>query len=283
MSRSFQADDLFAHVVKFSPDGRVIVMGSSSGPIYVSALPLLKRVPDTYPAINKAFDVADQQLRFKLEGHTTYVRALSFSPNGKTLYSGSQDGTIRTWDMEKGTLIEATSMPSGGNRLSYLRSISITPLGGLVAAGWWDYTIRISDFSTGKLVHCISTAGVPEHLDFSPDGKMCAAALDSGVLLQVSALNTDKQPEIFVYRGHQLPNYVEVRYLRPVPFRLVQSSFQSMVDRTIVSTDGNWVISGSKAGAVHFTRPLAHSANFVMQGIRGLSLIPDTSHRDLLH
>ncbi len=38
-----------------------------------------------------------------LEGHTGDLRAVCFSPDGKTLASGAQDGTIRMWDPVSGS------------------------------------------------------------------------------------------------------------------------------------------------------------------------------------
>jgi len=224
-------------------------------------------VSGPHPTMTKVFSLADRRLIFELEGHHTYARALSFSSDGKILFSGSQDNTVRIWDMGTGALMKVISPESGGNRTSYLRTIAITPLGGLVAAGWWDRAIRISDLSTGQLLHCIGTSGIPERVDFSPDGSMCTAGLDNGTLLHIKNLRAE-QPEIFVYSGH-----VGVRYLQFLAvLPLGKSPSQSMVNRTIVSKDGKWVISGSIAGAVHFTRPLARSANFVMEGIRELTL-----------
>jgi hypothetical protein len=35
-----------------------------------------------------------------LPGHTSYIWSLAFSPEGKTLVSGSGDSTVRLWDTE---------------------------------------------------------------------------------------------------------------------------------------------------------------------------------------
>ena len=40
----------------------------------------------------------------RLEAHTNYVFSLAFSPDGRSLVSGSGDGTVRIWDTESPAL-----------------------------------------------------------------------------------------------------------------------------------------------------------------------------------
>jgi WD40 repeat protein len=43
--------------------------------------------------------VASRQLKATLQGHTDEINALAFSPDGKTLVTGSRDKTVRIWDV----------------------------------------------------------------------------------------------------------------------------------------------------------------------------------------
>jgi WD40 repeat protein len=46
------------------------------------------------------WDLASGAALVRLQGHTSYVWSLAFSPDGKTLVSGSGDFTVRLWDTE---------------------------------------------------------------------------------------------------------------------------------------------------------------------------------------
>jgi WD40 repeat protein len=49
-----------------------------------------------------------------LAGHTRGVKSVSYSPNGKQIVSGSDDKTIKVWDLFVPTLAEASFIASAG-------------------------------------------------------------------------------------------------------------------------------------------------------------------------
>lgn len=67
----------------FSPDGRILAMGGAGGAGRII------RLIDVETGIEKA----------GLRGHLEDISGLAFTPDGQTLLSASDDGTIRVWDL----------------------------------------------------------------------------------------------------------------------------------------------------------------------------------------
>jgi WD40 repeat protein len=48
-------------------------------------------------------DLGTGKERAGLRGHADYVYAVTFTPDGKALATGSRDGTVTLWDVTAGT------------------------------------------------------------------------------------------------------------------------------------------------------------------------------------
>ncbi|QQM46204.1 WD40 repeat domain-containing protein [Streptomyces liliifuscus] len=78
--------------VAFSPDGRMLASGGAG-----ASSAFGNDYPDDHTV--RLWDVARRTNVATLTGHTGAVRSVVFSPDGTTLASGSNDGTVRLWEI----------------------------------------------------------------------------------------------------------------------------------------------------------------------------------------
>jgi WD40 repeat protein len=106
--------------------------------------------------------------------HGDRVYAVSFSPDGQTIASGSRDRTVKLWRVD-GSLL--ATLEGHGDRVN---SVTFSPNGRYLASGSDDKTIKLWDTRQTKLVRTLSgRAGHDSYVtdvSFSPDGKTIASA-----------------------------------------------------------------------------------------------------------
>ncbi|MFM7221192.1 MAG: WD40 repeat domain-containing protein [Nodosilinea sp.] len=86
--------------------------------------------------------VEDQGLLGEYSDWIGGVNALAFSPDGKIVASGGDDGKVKLWDVKNKT---QTSEILGHDKP--VMSVSFSPDGKLLASGSKDYTVRIWQLS----------------------------------------------------------------------------------------------------------------------------------------
>src|SRR3954454_9249851 len=75
-----------------------------------------------------------------LQGHTEGVTSVAFSPDGKMLASGSNDETIKLWDVQAGK--EHATLKGHTNEVT---SVAFSPDGKTLASASLDGTVRLWD------------------------------------------------------------------------------------------------------------------------------------------
>lgn len=80
-------------------------------------------------------------------GHSASVSCVAVTPDGKYVVSGSEDHTIKIWELATGRLLRSLEGHSDD-----VRAIAVTPDSNIVVSGGDDNAIKIWQLATGKLL-----------------------------------------------------------------------------------------------------------------------------------
>lgn len=160
--------------VSFSPDGKTLAMGN------VDRLSHTKNTTHIQDTV-QVRDAQTGDLISTFIGHTDSIRSISFSPDGKTIVSGSSDRTARVWDVQTGDLISTftTGTSTSTELKSRINDVCFSPDGKTVVSASADHTVRLFDSNTGQHLKTFMRGGAGEavSVSFSPDGQTLAIGI----------------------------------------------------------------------------------------------------------
>ncbi|BAY98045.1 protein kinase [Tolypothrix tenuis PCC 7101] len=146
--------------------------------------------------------------------HSSLVRSVAISPDGKTLVSGGYK-TIKLWNLETGKEIRTLTGHSGN-----VSSVAISPDGKTLVSGSEDKTIKLWNLETGKEIRTLTRdSDLVSSVTISPDGKtLVSGSADNNIKLW----NLETGEEISTLTGHS-----------------------DKVSSVAISPDGKTLVSGS--------------------------------------
>ncbi len=117
------------------------------------------------------------------KGHVDWVSSVAFSPDGRTLLSGSHDGTLILWDVLTGRQLRSIEGHRQHDRHFAVTSVAFSPDGKMLLSASEDETLRFWDASTGAELRVFQGTDYSKEVVFSPDGKIVAAANCGNIIL----------------------------------------------------------------------------------------------------
>jgi WD40 repeat protein/class 3 adenylate cyclase len=152
--------------ITFSPDGRRVATVS----------PMEESIADEIGIYE--WDATTGELLRMLPVETFALYRVRYSPDGKLLVAGTQEGNIFVWEAASGELLRTLTGHTG-----LVPGLAFSPDGKYLASSSKDNTVKVWDIATGEeLATLYGQTGSLNFLDYSPDGTRIATAAADGTL-----------------------------------------------------------------------------------------------------
>ncbi|MFC1634707.1 DUF4062 domain-containing protein, partial [Planctomycetota bacterium] len=193
-----------------------------------------------------------------LTGHGHPVRAVAVTPDGRYVVSGSNDKTLRVWELASGLVVHTLA-----GHASSVFAVAVTPDGQYVVSGSADGTLMVWELANGRAVSMLAGhKGIVSAVAVTPDSRYAVSG-SSDKRLKVWELTTGRT--VHTLKGHRgwvrgVAVTPDGRYavsgsddktlrvwdLSSRRAIYVRTGHEDAVDAVAVTSDGRYAISASK-------------------------------------
>ncbi len=229
-----------------------------------------------------------------LEGHTSRVTSVTFSPNGERLASGSNDHTIRLWEIESGRCVQVLE-----GHTNWVLSVMFSPNGERLASGSWDKTIRLWEIESGRCVQVLEGhTNYVNSVTFNPNGEHLASGsrdntirlweVESGRCQQVLEGHTREitsvtfSPNGEILTSGSRDNTIRLWELKSGHCEQVLEGHRHCVNSVTFSSDGKHLASGSSDKTIRLWELESGRCEQVLEGhtnyVNSVTFSPNGEH-----
>jgi WD40 repeat protein len=190
-------------------------------------------------------------LRVEVGTHNAGVYSIALDPSNRILVTGSEDKTVRVWDMAgRGELLRVLRPPVGEGARGQIFAVALAPDSGTVACGGQtgsleqqDVGVYFFDRATGALTSRLGgLRGIIWHLAYTPDGRFLAVVTGGGSKKSQAAMRIYRAPDYtMVAEDIDYGDLVRRAEFDPTGNKLATASFDGFVrlyDLSNLSTRG---------------------------------------------
>ena len=140
-----------------------------------------------------------------MSGHVGRATAVSWSPDGKRLASGGDDGQVRIWDAvtrEEVLTLKGHDKSRINPQFGLIRSLAWSPDGAQLASAGLDGTAKVWEVASGREVFALpADRGPVWSVAWSRNGTHLAAGSEDGTIRIVEGLG--HTPKVHAFKAHQ--------------------------------------------------------------------------------
>lgn len=218
--QTFEGHSQPVNSISYSPDGRYLASGSRDGTVKLwdvsngHELQTLGKQSENVGSLIYSFDGG-----YKVTGYSEYINSISFSPDGRYLASGSNNKTIKLWDVSSGRKVRTFEGHAGP-----VNATSFSPDGHYLASGSKDGTVKLWEVSGGNVRTLKGHSNSVYSVAFSPDGRYLSSGGSSD--------------------SRRRKNTIKLWDISSGREALIINEYISSVSSVVFSPDGGYLASG---------------------------------------